>query len=150
LLAILLIAGCSENEQQPTGNEKREISVDEPKNYKYEVLAENLEAPWSITKLDNTFYLTERTGSIIKVENEKTDRQSLKFEQEISTASEAGLLGFILAPDFSESHLAYAYYTYEDNSGQFNRIITLRLEDNVWREESLLLDKIPSGTYHHG
>jgi glucose/arabinose dehydrogenase len=24
------------------------------------------------------------------------------------------------------------------------------LEDNVWREESLLLDKIPSGTYHHG
>ena len=24
------------------------------------------------------------------------------------------------------------------------------MEDNVWREESLLLDKIPSGSYHHG
>ncbi len=24
------------------------------------------------------------------------------------------------------------------------------MEENVWREESLLLDNIPSGTYHHG
>ncbi len=31
-----------------------------------------------------------------------------------------------------------------------NRIVTLRLEENVWREESMLLDNIPSGTYHHG
>ncbi|AZV43359.1 quinoprotein glucose dehydrogenase [Peribacillus asahii] len=150
LLAIPLIAGCSENEQKTTENEEQENSVAEPKNYRFEVLAENLEAPWSIVKLGNTFYLTERTGSIVKVDNEKTDRQSVEFEKEISTASEAGLLGFVLAPDFLESHQAYAYYTYEDNSGQFNRIITLRLEDNVWREESLLLDKIPSGTYHHG
>ena len=52
--------------------------------------------------------LTERTGSIVKVENEKTERQSVQFEKEISTASEAGLLGFVLAPDFLESHRAYA------------------------------------------
>jgi glucose/arabinose dehydrogenase len=149
LLAIPLIAGCSENEQQTTVNE-RGNSVNEPKNQRYQVLAENLETPWYIAKFENTFYLTEKTGSIVKVENGKMDRQSVKFEKEISTASEAGLLGFALAPDFLESHRAYAYYTYEDNSGQFNRIITLRLEDNVWREESLLLDKIPSGTYHHG
>lgn len=150
LLAILIIGGCSANEQQIAQNEEQEKTLAEPKNHRYEVLAENLEAPWSIAKLENTFYLTERTGSIVKVENEKTERQSVKFEKEVSTASEAGLLGFVLAPDFIESHKAYAYYTYEDNSGQFNRIITLYLEDNVWREESLLLDRIPSGNYHHG
>ncbi|MFC7686686.1 PQQ-dependent sugar dehydrogenase [Ureibacillus sp. GCM10028918] len=149
-MAIPLIVGCSENEQQTTENEEKEILEVEPNNLRYEVLAGNLEAPWSITKLENTFYLTERRGSIVKVENEKMERQSVEFEKEISTASEAGLLGFVLAPDFLESRQAYAYYTYEDNSGQFNRIITLRLVDNVWREESLLLDKIPSGNYHHG
>lgn len=132
-LAIPLIAGCLENEQQTTRNEERENSVDEPKNHRSEVLAENLEVPWSITKLENTFYLTERTGSIVEVKNGKTDRQSVEFEKEISTASEAGLLGFELASDFLESQRAYAYYTYKDNSGQFNRIITLRLENNVWR-----------------
>jgi glucose/arabinose dehydrogenase len=150
LLAIPLIAGCSENEQQTTGNGERENSVDEPKNHRYEVLAENLEAPWSITKLENTFYLTERQGNIVTIKNGDMERQSVELEKELATAAEAGLLGFVLASDFQESNLAYAYYTYEDSSGQFNRIITLHLEDNVWREESLILDKIPSGSYHHG
>lgn len=53
-------------------------------------------------------------------------------------------------PDFSQSDRAYAYYTYEDTSGQFNRIVTLRLKDNVWKEERLLLDLIPSGSWHQG
>ncbi|GAB3044097.1 sorbosone dehydrogenase family protein [Virgibacillus ainsalahensis] len=86
----------------------------------------------------------------MKIENVEMERQSVELEKEIATASEAGLLGLVLAPNFQESNLAYAYYTYEDSSGQFNRIITLHLEDNVWRQESLLLDKIPSGSYHHG
>ncbi|GAA0484391.1 hypothetical protein GCM10008986_07080 [Salinibacillus aidingensis] len=59
-------------------------------------------------------------------------------------------MGFVLAPYFQESNLAYGYYTYEDNTGQFNRVITLRLEGNVWREESLLLDKIPGNSWHNG
>ncbi|MBD1380884.1 PQQ-dependent sugar dehydrogenase [Metabacillus arenae] len=149
LLAIPLIAGCSENEQQTTGN-VRENSVDEPKNQRYEVLAENLEAPWSIEKHEKTFYLTERPGTIVKIENGKIDRQSVELKKELSTVSEEGQMGFVLAPDFQESNLAYAYYTFEDSSGQFNRIVTLRLEDNVWKEESLLLDKIPGNSWHDG
>lgn len=159
MLAILLIAGCSANEQQNSvdgqqntsneqGNEEQEetsVSIEEQ-----EVIAENLKVPWSIEKLENTFYLTERPGNIVKIENGEIERQSVELEKELATASEAGLLGFVLAPDFLESNLAYAYYTYEDSTGQFNCIVTLRLEDNVWREGGLLLDKIPSGSYHHG
>jgi glucose/arabinose dehydrogenase len=59
-------------------------------------------------------------------------------------------MGFVLARDFKELNLAYAYYTYEDNSVQFNRVVTLRLEDNGWREESLLLDKIPGNSWYNG
>lgn len=114
------------------------------------VIANNLETPWSIGKMDNTFYLSERPGNIVKIENGVVERQRVKLEKELALVSEAGLLGFVLAPDFAESNLAYAYYTYEDSSGQFNRIVTIRLKDNVWEEKSLLLDKIPSGTYHHG
>lgn len=149
LLAILLLAGCSENAQPDPGDEQK-ITIDQQENQQQEVVAENLEAPWSIDKTGSTFYVTERTGSIVKVENGEMERQSVELEKELATASEAGLLGFVLAPDFQESNLAYAYYTYRDNTGQFNRISTLRLEDNVWREENLLLDKIPSGSYHHG
>ncbi|MGY5343568.1 PQQ-dependent sugar dehydrogenase [Paenibacillus glucanolyticus] len=151
LLAISLIAGCSEvKQQQTTGKEEGENSVGELSNQRYDVLAENLEAPWSIEKIGNTFYLTERPGNIVKIENGEMERQRVELNKELATAAEAGLLGFVLAPDFQKSNLAYAYYTYEDSSGQFNRIITLHLENNIWKEGNLLVDKIPSGSYHHG
>ncbi|MGP7815909.1 PQQ-dependent sugar dehydrogenase [Niallia sp. 01092] len=152
MFAIFLIAGCSVNEQQNSSNEQKNEESEEAvvSIREQEVIAENLEVPWSIEKLEDTFYLTERPGNIVKIEKGEIERQGVELEKELATAAEAGLLGFVLAPDFPESNLAYAYYTYEDSSGQFNRIITLRLEDNVWREESLLLDKIPSGPVHHG
>lgn len=149
---ILLLAGCSSNDQQDAvykNNAKKTPSSQQEKNA-LEVIAENLDAPWSIEKLNDAFYLTERSGAIVKIENGEMERQSVELEKGLATASEAGLLGFVLAPDFQETNLAYAYYTYVDSSGQFNRIITLHLKDNVWHEERLLLDKIPSGSYHHG
>ncbi|WLR46567.1 sorbosone dehydrogenase family protein [Halobacillus litoralis] len=149
IIALLIstfffIAGCSDN---PDDNKQEESALPAEG---LEVIADNLEVPWSIEKREDTFYLTERSGNIFKIEDGEVERQRVELEEEVSTASEAGLLGFVLAPDFSESNLAYAYYTYEDGEEQFNRIVTLRLEDRVWREEDLLLDQIPSGTYHHG
>lgn len=151
-MLIFLLVGCSSNKQQDVGHNGNEQNAipSQLENAELEALAVNLNVPWSIEKVKNTFYLTERSGTIVKIENGEMERQSVELEKEIATASEAGLLGFVLAPDFQESNLAYAYYTYVDSSGQFNRIITLHLEDKIWREESLLLDKIPSGSYHHG
>ncbi|GIN23083.1 PQQ-dependent sugar dehydrogenase [Siminovitchia fordii] len=152
MVLILLLVGCSPNQQQDAGhnNNEQNSPPSQQENDELEVIAENLDVPWSIEKNNNTYYLTERSGSIAKIENGEMERHSVELEKDLATAAEAGLLGFVLAPDFQESNLAYAYYTYVDSSGQFNRIITLHLEDNVWREESVLLDKIPSGDYHHG
>ncbi|UOQ87438.1 sorbosone dehydrogenase family protein [Gracilibacillus salinarum] len=143
------MTGCTDNEQQNTGEEEN-ASSNNQENKEVEVVAENLDVPWSIEKSQDTFYLTERPGNIVKIENGEVERQSVELKKEIATAAEAGLLGFVLDPDFSETNLAYAYYTYQDSAGQFNRIVTLRLQDNTWIEEDLLLDKIPSGSYHHG
>ncbi|KYG91434.1 quinoprotein glucose dehydrogenase [[Bacillus] sp. KCTC 13219] len=143
LLSILLLAGCPIDEPQSFVFNKQQNEVQQ-------VAAENLRAPWAIAKIEDTFYLTERTGSIVKIENGKMERQQVVLEKELATVAEAGLLGFVLAPDFQDSKLAYAYYTYVDKVAQFNRIITLYLEDNIWYEKDLLIDQIPSGTYHHG
>lgn len=133
-----------QDNQEGEMDEQAEIS-EEP-----EIVAENLETPWSIVKHDETFFLTERPGNIVRIENGETTRQEVELEREISTVPEAGLLGFILDPDFSDNNLAYAYYTYEDSNGPFNRIITLQLDNDIWYEESVLLDEIPSGRVHHG
>lgn len=114
-----------------------------------ETVAQGLDTPWSIARSDDVFYLSERPGKIIKIDGNKKTEQQVDLEKEVSTAAEAGLLGFVLAPDFKDSKEAYAYYTYEDN-GQFNRIVKLKLENDTWKEDEVLIDKIPSGQYHHG
>lgn len=149
MVLMTLLAGCFSKTQQTTVQNEQNNTSNQQQHNELEVIAENLNIPWSIEAANGTFYLTERTGSIVKIEN-GIERQRVELKKELATASEAGLLGFVLGPDFQESHLAYAYYTYVDSSGQFNRIVTLRLEDGAWKEESLLLDRIPSGAYHHG
>lgn len=114
-----------------------------------ETVAQGLDIPWSIARSDDVFYLSERPGKIIKIDGNKKTEQQVDLDKEVSTAAEAGLLGFVLAPDFKDSKEAYAYYTYEDN-GQFNRIVKLKLENDTWKEDEVLIDKIPSGQYHHG
>ena len=142
---LVLFTGCSNEEKPNIEDQETSISLAQP-----EVIADELNVPWSIDKIGNTFFISERPGYIVKVENGKTVRQKVELEKRLATAAEAGLLGFVLAPHFNETNEAYAYYTYTDQSGQFNRIVTLRLENNVWKEAKVLLDQIPSGQFHHG
>lgn len=144
-ITLFCLTGCSTNEIQPASVTNNSQSMEQ-----YETIAANLKAPWAINKLGDTFYITERTGHIVKMEQGEVTRQVVKLEKTLSAASEAGLLGFVLAPDFEQSNEAYAYYTYENGRNQFNRIVLLLLENNNWLEKRVLLDEIPSGTYHHG
>lgn len=115
-----------------------------------EVVADNLEIPWSIDRQGDAFYISQRPGSIVKIEDGETEVQDVSLELPLSEAAEAGLLGFVLAPDFEESSQAFAYYTYEQDGSQFNRIVTLTWQEDVWEETAVLLDEIPSGNVHHG
>lgn len=155
LIAMLMVlAGCtSEDENTMPGNDVKEKPADQEavaKPGELEVVAENLQVPWSINRVGDIFYLSERPGSIVKVESGSTERQKVSLKKELSQEAEAGLLGFVLAPDFEQSNKAFAYYTYENGTGQFNRIVELTLKNDEWTEGRLLLDKIPSGRFHHG
>ncbi|WP_147535154.1 PQQ-dependent sugar dehydrogenase [Bacillus marasmi] len=151
LLLILLLStliGCSANTEQPRKNQEESVIADRSQPT---VVAENIKIPWSIAKSGDTFYISERNGHVVKVApNGEMTRQKVKLTKRLATAAEAGLLGFVLAPDFQKTHKAFAYYTYENGSGQYNRIIELQLTGNEWSEVKVLLDKIPSGAYHHG
>ncbi|UQD53651.1 quinoprotein glucose dehydrogenase [Bacillus methanolicus] len=152
LSLLLLLFGCSNNREKEEGQLPADSSEQETVSavIQPDIIADRLEIPWSINKTGNTFYISERTGSIVKIENGQTERQEVKLEKQLAGAEEAGLLGFVLDPDFSETKKAFAYYTYEDKNGQYNRIIELVLQDGAWRERRVLLDQIPSGPFHHG
>lgn len=152
IVMVLLLSGCTagtdkSNENHFSKAEDKEVTINLSQP---EVIADQLRIPWAIDKFGNTFYISERQGAIVKVENGVKTRQMVRLEKRLSTASEAGFLGFVLAPDFERTKTAFAYYTYQNGSGQFNRIVELKLTDNVWQETRVLLDKIPSGNVHHG
>jgi glucose/arabinose dehydrogenase len=148
LVMVVLLSGCSLFEKNDEGIEGDEVVVNQPN---IEVLAEKLQVPWSIDKVNQAFYISERTGTIVKIENGKTERQPVHLNKPLAKAAEAGLLGFVLDPQFLTNQKAYAYYTYgDDGEGQFNRVIVLRTNGAEWTEDSILLDRIPSAAFHHG
>ncbi|GAA0484398.1 hypothetical protein GCM10008986_07090 [Salinibacillus aidingensis] len=63
LAVSFILAGCSSSNQQDSINNE-ENSRNEQGNEELEVIAEDLNVPWSIEKLNNTFYLTERPGTM--------------------------------------------------------------------------------------
>jgi len=117
----------------------------------YKEVATKLQIPWSINQLGDEFYISERVGTIAHVEADGTvEHQKVEFSSPLSKVSEAGLLGFVLKPTFEESQTAFAYYNYDDGNGPFNRIVTLKLEGNMWKEIAIHLDAISTGSVHHG
>lgn len=135
---ILLLFGCSQSTEP----------ISEP--LQEEILASQLKAPWAIATDGERFFISERSGTIVKVENGKTTRESVFLSQTLSRAAEAGLLGFVLQEDFQTSRLAYAYYTYDADGMPVNRIVTLAYNGTSWSEKEILLDGIRSGPVHHG
>lgn len=75
-ITLLCLTGCSTNEIQPSTVANNSQSIEQ-----YKTIATNLEAPWAINKLGDTFYITERTGHIVKVEQGEMTRQAVKLEK---------------------------------------------------------------------
>jgi glucose/arabinose dehydrogenase len=115
-----------------------------------ETLATDLNVPWALQKDGDTFYLTERDGHIVKIEGNEVERQSLSLSEPVLEIGEGGLLGFVLAPDFDSSRDAYVYHTYDAGGEIKNRIVHIRLDEDEWEEQVVLLDDIPGDRIHNG
>lgn len=129
----------------PTGEEETAAS-DEP----YRVVAAGLRIPWAIEFAGDVIYISEREGNIVKIEGREIDRQTVRLTKVVHHEGEGGFLGLLLAPDFADSGLAYAYHTYQEGGRTFNRIVLLKLEGTEWAEQRELLEGIPGDLYHNG
>lgn len=140
-ISLLLMSGCSTQDEV--------TNVEESDSFKE--IASNLEIPWSINQVDDDFYISERVGTIAFIQADGTvEHQEVEFSSPLASVSEAGLLGFVLKPTFKETKSAFAYYNYDDGYGPYNRIVTLTLEGNAWKETDIHLDEISTGNVHHG
>lgn len=116
------------------------------------VNANHLYIPWTINKDGSSFFLSQREGSVIQIDGDLglVSVQDVKLSEEIFNEGEGGFLGFTLGEDFAKSKKGFAYYTYQKNGEILNRIVSLKLENDTWTEEKVLLDKIPGGEINNG
>nr|WP_227935433.1 PQQ-dependent sugar dehydrogenase [Alkalihalobacillus deserti] len=150
LIFIFFISACSfEDNHQSEKNGRDAVEVFSRQD---EVIATDLNIPWNINKYDNTFYLSQRAGTIVKVDGVSGSKtvQDVEVTKEVLHEGEGGFLGFILSHDFEISREAFAYHTYKQDGEVYNRIIVLKLNQNTWKEEMILLEGIPGGSIHNG
>lgn len=138
------------NDGAEEGTETSILNVS-TEDWEVETLADNLEIPWAMEIHDDIVYMTDREGHILQLEDGEMEQVELQTSSPIAHEGEGGLLGFVLADDFSDSLEGYAYYTFEGENGSLkNRVITVALEDDGWTETGILLDDIPGAAIHNG
>jgi glucose/arabinose dehydrogenase len=138
MLITLLLASCSVQRSQAAPESA------------FQIISKNLHTPWAIDFNGEQIYLSERVGTIARIEGTKFTRQEVKLNKAVKQGGEGGFLGFVLAPDFITSKQAYAYHTYEDAGNTYNRVVLLQEGKEGWKEIRALLERIPGSSNHNG
>ncbi|MFQ5919503.1 MAG: PQQ-dependent sugar dehydrogenase [Thermoplasmata archaeon] len=67
----------------------------------------------------------------------------------VTGRNELGLLGLALDPNFASEPFVYVFYSTQDMNGTFNRISRFPANGNVAGSEEILLDGLPSNSFHN-
>lgn len=110
-------------------------------------LARNLEVPWDLAPLagGNALVTLRDRGELVVVEPGREPSVVARID-EVEAASEGGLLGVALSPDFASDQLVYLYYT----TAEDNRVVRYRYEGEGLTDKDVVLDGIPKANNHNG
>lgn len=124
------------------------VTQEQPNKF-VEIVATNLEKPWSIDFSDERIFISERTGKIRIIQSDQLLDKPL-ISLRVADVFGGGLLGIVTHPNFSDNHLLYAYYTYEDDGALWNKIIQIEEMNNEIIDVITILDRIPGSPFSNG
>lgn len=145
LLGLVFLSRCN---SCPTHNSINAKENHDVKNIKVEIFVSGLEVPWAFDfAKDDRLFITERPGRIRIVEAGKLKSPAYVLD-DVYVASEAGLMGIALHPDFLQNHWLYICYTTKEPLAV--RIKRLRETTEGIVDDKIILDGIPGGDIHVG
>ncbi|MBC8173768.1 MAG: PQQ-dependent sugar dehydrogenase, partial [Chitinophagales bacterium] len=137
-----IAAGCASSSQQKDTQTEEINSNDE----QVEILAEGLDVPWGMDYLpDGRLIFSERSGDI-SILDQQTKQIKKILTRDIADRAEGGLLGLAVDPAFTNSKYVFIYETIKSG----NRIVRLKLENDVLTEDKILVDSMPHAMFHDG
>ena len=150
-LSIVSILACGS--APPTGKGAGEVESAQGSNVQFRVdtVISGLEVPWSIVFApDGRMFFTERPGRVRVFENGKLIAQPIATIEDVRSASESGLMGLVLHPQFSTNHLLYLSYAYAGGDGQLVRVVRYRETGDALTERKVIIEGIPGAPNHAG
>jgi glucose/arabinose dehydrogenase len=156
-----LVTFLLEEEQKAGITKPPTPSAIETQDYKIkvEVLADNLEVPWSIDFIDKTTALiTERPGRLRMVKNGQLLSGAVEGTPEVLNEGQGGLMDVAIDPKYGENGYIYLAYSHaikdsqEERPPAMTRIVRGQIMGNRWINEQLVFEA-PAETYrttrHH-
>ncbi len=130
-----------------------EFIASEKVNFKVEVLAEGLEAPWALAKLpDGRFIVTERPGRVRIIATDGTLLPPLEGVPEVRAQGQGGMLDVELHPDYKNNGWVYLSYSSALGEKGHTKIVRGRIKGNAWIDQEVIFDP-PADEYteasHH-
>jgi aldose sugar dehydrogenase len=113
---------------------------------KFEVVtvADGLVCPWGMTWLpDGRMLVTERSGKILIIENDKNTGKELTGVPEVYANGQGGLLDIQLHPDYVNTGWIYLSYSKPGENGGSTAITRAKLQGNALVEHQLLYEAFP-------
>ena len=111
-----------------------------------------IDIPWEITwGPDDQIWMTERFGRVSRV-NPTTGTQDvlLDLSGEVFEQAEAGLLGIVLHPDFTNHPYVYIVYTYLAGNNILEKVVRYTYDGNSLIDSFTLVEGIKGNTTHIG
>ncbi|MBC7929813.1 MAG: PQQ-dependent sugar dehydrogenase [Rubrivivax sp.] len=149
LCAFVFLIACG---QPPPGKGAGELAAtgDGAVSFRVETVVGGLEVPWSIVFTpDGRMLIAERPGRIRVFENGKLKAEPLAVIADVERASESGLMGLTLHPQFAENHFLYLAYAYNAD-GVKVRVVRFRETGAALTDRKLIIEGIPAARYHAG
>ncbi|HEX8747274.1 MAG TPA: PQQ-dependent sugar dehydrogenase [Pyrinomonadaceae bacterium] len=148
---LVFVLACGGSAPTGRGAGEVESTQDNGVQFRIETVVSGLEVPWSIAFApDGRMFITERPGRVRVFENGQLRPQPIATIEDVRSASESGLMGLVLHPQFATNHLLYLSYAYAGGDGQLVRVVRYRETNDALTERTLVIENIPATPNHAG
>lgn len=120
--------------------------------YRVEIVASNLQAPWSIVFApDKRLFFSERPGWVRIIQGGHVSPEPALLLTNVSPSVKMGLLGLALDPGFGSNHFVFLAYNYDLGGERYRmRIVRYREQAGRFIDPVTLLENIPAYRNHTG